>query len=257
MKKCFILIFSTVFSLPIEAQNNGAAPGVPVYRFGNDFSWASQNNNPNRAQSNTDTIVSESIARELDERFFGGNEFREGELRTRKGLLTTELSYRFDQLAGTVEVKKQDGTTLLLDEKEILYCKIYYGKDVHTFMPVALPNEKNLTLLHVIYKTPTLQLYRHIRKIVKPQRDTYQYANPGANTELTLGLRNDYRYFIRKSDKTPLQEVSIAAKSFIKALPEKEKTITRLFKESKVRGNLTVSAICKMMGKLDKKAEAE
>jgi hypothetical protein len=251
MKKCFIIIFCTVLSLLVEAQNNGAAPGVPVYKFGSDFSWASNNNN--QAQPKGDTITDESVIKQLEDRYFGDSEFRQGELRTRKGLFTTELSYRFDQLASTVEVLKQDGTTMYLYEKDILYCKIYYGKDVHTFMPVTLPNDNKLTLLQVIYKTPTLQLYRHIRKMVKTP--LYQYANPLRNTELTVELKNDYRYYIRKSDKDPLKEVAITAKSFAKALPEKEKTIVRLFKEAKKRDDLKVSDICKMMGKLDKKAE--
>jgi hypothetical protein len=248
MKKCFILICCMVVSLQIKAQNIGSPSSVS-----NSFSWVSGNGN----QSNNDTIYNSANSGELENRFLGGSAFREGELRTRKGLITTELSYRFDQLAGTVEVKKQDGTTMHLNEKDILYCKIFYGKDVHTFMPVALPNEKQLTLLQVIYKTPTLQLYRHIRKIVKFQRDSYSYSNPSGNNELTVDLKNDYSYYIRKGDKELLQEVSITTKSFIKALPEKEKTIIRLFNEAKKRDNLTVSTICKMMGKLDKKAEIE
>jgi hypothetical protein len=254
MKKCFF-IFYLIVPLLIEAQNNGAAPGVPTYNYGNsnNFSWTERNRD--KTDSKADTIDNKSYASEQEERFFGGSNFREGELRTRKGLFTTQLSYRFDQLEGTIEVQKQDGTTMYLDEKEILYCKINYGKTMHTFMPVALPKEKKLTLLHVVYKTPTLQLYRHIHKIATSQRESYQYA--AGNSELTLELRNDYRYYIRKGDKDLLQEVNINAKSFIKALPEKEKTITRLFKEAKVRGNLTVSAICKMMGKLDKKPETE
>jgi hypothetical protein len=257
MKKCFVFIVCTVVSLLIQAQNNGSAPGVPTYNYGNSNILASANNSPNRAESKTDTIDNKFYASEMEERFFGGSEFREGELRTRKGLFTTDLSYRFDQLEGTIEVKKQDGTTLLLNEKDILYCKIFYGKTMHTFMPVALPKEKKLTLLHVIYKTPTLQLYRHIHKVIQPYHQSSQYGNPISTGEITTELRNNYRYYIRKGDKDLLQEVNINAKSFIKALPEKEKIITRLFKESKVRGNLTVSAICKMMGKLDKKVQTE
>jgi hypothetical protein len=256
MKKCFTLLFCTVVPLLISAQL-GPAPGVPTFNYGNNNTWNWANNNQKPIYLNADTINNIAKSDELENRFLGGSAFREGELRTRKGLITTELSYRFDQLAGTVEVKKQDGTTLYLDEKEILYCKIYYGKDVHTFMPVALPNEKNLTLLHVIYKTPTLQLYRHIHKIAKFERASYSYSNPSANNELTVDLRNDYRYYIRKGDKALLQEVNITAKSFTKVLPDKEKLITRLFKEAKKRDDLTVSAICKMMGKLDKKSEIE
>jgi hypothetical protein len=70
-------------------------------------------------------------------------------------------------------------------------------------------------------------------------------------------IQNNYRYYVRRGDKDLLQEVDITAKSFSAALPEKAKKITRLFEEEESKAELTLSTLCKMMGKLDKKAETE
>ncbi len=253
MKKCFILILCSVASLLAKAQmasnSSGASPGVPTF-VSNGFQGAGINTYtdfPRSASAPNFDGYGTSSESESSTRFFVSSAFQKGELRTRKVLSTTELSYRFDQVEGTIEVKKRDGSTMYLNEKDILYCKLFFDDNIQVvFMPVALPNETKLTLLQVVYKTPTLQLYRNIRKKVVTK-----------NGYATNDIENDYHYYVRKGDKNLLQEVDITAKSFTQALPEKEKTITRLFKEAKSKGDLTVSDICKMMGKLDKKAEIE
>jgi hypothetical protein len=241
MKKRFVFILFCLLPALVKAQL-GATTGVPTANNGNRTP-------PKNAGKSTDKKIGSLVE---DSHYFGSSDFLQGELRTREGLFTTVFGFRFDQLQGAIEVQKEDGTTMFLDETEIVYCKIFYEKATHVFVPLTLPKDDKLTLVQVIYKTPTLQLFRHIRKIYEHQTPSYQYGNPLGNSEMPLKVRNDYHYYIRKGDDQPLKEVFITTKSFIKALPEKEKTIVRLFKEANVRGPFTVSAICKMMGKLDK-----
>ncbi len=173
------------------------------------------------------------------ERFFNDSLFREGELRTRKGLFTTDLGYRFDQVEQTIEVKTATGKQLYLEPKDVLYCKLLFEDYTVVFMPVTLPKKKNLTLVQVVYKTPTLQLYRDIHKKM-----------------LHYGLEKDYRYYFQKDNKGHLKEVEINEKSLINALPEKRNRIAQFFKGKK-KEDLTLSKVMHLMGELDDKNKEE
>lgn len=175
----------------------------------------------------------------FNQRFFNDSIFREGELRTRKGLFTTELGYRFDQVEQTVEVKTATGKQLYLEPKDVLYCKLFFKEYTAIFMPVTLPKKKNLTLVQVVYKTPTLQMYRDIHKKM-----------------LHYGLEKDYHYYIRKDNKGHLKEVEINEKSLIKVLPDKRSRITKFFK-GKNKEDLTLSKVVHLMGELDDKHKEE
>ena len=165
-------------------------------------------------------------------------------MRTRKSLFTKELSYRFDQLERSIEVKTESGKQIYLDPKTVLYCKLYFEEHTVIFMPIILPKQKELTFVQVIYKTPTLQLYRDISK--KVYRKIISYRNADYVDE----VKNDYHYYLRKNDTDPLTEVDIDAKSFSKALPEKRNRIMSLFKGKK-KQDLTVSKLVHIMGELD------
>jgi hypothetical protein len=237
MKKCFILILCSVASLLTNAQmassQFGPSPGVPT------FSSDRLNSGNGTINSTNSYFPPMSGTHKFDDlRFSRGSTFREGELRTRKGLFSTGLGFRFDQLERTIEVQKPDGTTMYLNEKDVLYCKIFYEDNTQVvFMPVALPNETKLTLLEVVYKTPTLQLYRHRHAVL-------------------AGGEEDFYYYARKGDKDLLQEVDLTAKSFSKVLPEKSGRVFHLFKNVKKK-DIKLPELCKMMGELDKKAETE
>lgn len=174
-----------------------------------------------------------------NKRFFNDSLFREGELRTRKSLFTTELGYRFDQVEQTIEVKTKSGKQIYLEAKDVVYCKLFFEDHTAVFMPVTLPKQKNLTLVQVIYKTATLQLYRNIQKKI-------------VNYEPI----KDYRYYIRKDDKEPLKEIEINEKSLINELPTKRSRITQFFKGKK-KADLTLSNIIHLMGELDKTNNVE
>lgn len=234
MKKQFFLAFFACWTYISQAQN--LMPGS----IGN----INYNPTPTAAPFNYSWLHShETDISLIENRFFNDSIFRQGELRTRKGLYTTQLGYRFDQVAKMLQVKMEDGKQIYLETKDILYCKLYFEDHTAVFMPVTLPKQKKLTLVQVVYKTPTLQLYRDIqKKAYQPECRNCPYETA-----------NDYHYYFRKSNNAPLTEVDIDEKSFIKVLPEKKNRITSLFK-GKAKEDLTVSKVVHIMGELDKHA---
>jgi hypothetical protein len=228
MKKQLILAFWILTTLHASAQTGSEAPLVSQAPFDYD--------------TYVKRLEEDAHSKTMDKRFLKDSLFRQGELRTRKGLFTTELVYRFDQVLQMVEVKMEDNKQMYLETKDVLYCKIHFEDHTAVFMPVILPKQKKLTLVQVVYKTPTLQLYRDIHKKV------YAHCVGCAYT-----VDNDYQYYLRKNDKAPLKEVDIDEKSFIKVLPEKKNRITSVFK-GKHKEDLTVSKVVHIMGELDKYA---
>lgn len=174
-----------------------------------------------------------------NKRFFNDSLFREGELRTRKSLFTTELAYRFDQVEQTIEVKTESGKQVYLEAKDVVYCKLFFEDHTAVFMPITLPKQKDLTLVQVIYKTPTLQLYRNIQKKI-----------------VNFEPIKDYRYYLRKDNKGLLKEIEINEKSLINELPTKRSRIAQFFKGKK-KEDLTLSSLVHLMGQLDEKENVE
>lgn len=193
----------------------------------------------------TSNVFYHSMAQEarmeelFNKRFFNDSTFRQGELRTRKGLFTTELGYRFDQVEQTIEVKTATGKQIYLEPKDVLYCKLFFDDHTVVFMPVILPKQKNLTLVQVVYKTPTLQLYRDIHKKM-----------------LHYGPEKDYRYYIRKDNTSSLKEVEINEKSLVNVLPHKQSRIAHFFKVNK-KADVTLNQVVQLMGELDKTNKVE
>jgi hypothetical protein len=180
------------------------------------------------------------------ERFFSNDSiFRKGELVTKKRHYTTELGYRFDQIERALEVKFESGNRLILDDKDIVLFVIFYDDYTTTFMPLLLPKEQKKILVQVIYKTPTLQLFRDVHKTTKRIVDNQR------NADYHDQVKNDYHYYFRENETSPLIEVEMNAKSFAKLLPLKQSKIKRLFAEEEEKGKLTVSKICKIMKALD------
>ena len=181
------------------------------------------------------SMAQETRAEELiNKRFFNDSVFQQGELRTRKGLFATELGYRFDQVEQTIEVKMATGKQLYLQPKDVLYCKLFLEDYTAVFMPVTLPEKKDLTLVQVVYRTPTLQLYRDIRKKM-----------------LHYGLEKDYHYYYRMDNKAILKEIEMNEKSLVSVLPHKRSRITQFFKGKK-KADMTLSQVVHLMGELDK-----
>jgi hypothetical protein len=192
----------------------------------------------------------ETMPSEIEnQRFFNEDStFREGELRTRKKLYTTELVYRFNQVERAIEVKMEGGKTMYLNTKDILYCKVFYEGDTAVFMPVVVPNIKKQMLVQVVYKTPTLQLYRDIHKTFTRRIISYTYK------EVEDIIAHDYQYYIRKNNDDPLVKVKITPSSLSEIMPKKHNKIVSLFKGKE---DLTVSQLMQIMGKLDSPATVQ
>jgi hypothetical protein len=187
----------------------------------------------------------------IGSRYYRDTAFHQGELRTRKGLLSNESSYRYDQIVGAIEVKLEDDKTMYLYDKDVLYCKLFFDKHTTVFVPMVLPNEQQPTLIEVVYKTPTLQLYRNLQKANNPS------AVYTGSPDLVDKSKNDYQFYFRTGDKQPVKEVSITSKSFINLLPNKKHYIIELFKAQEGKGKLTLAKLSEMMKKLDEKEEEQ
>jgi uncharacterized protein YdeI (BOF family) len=185
------------------------------------------------------------------ERFLGNDSlFIQGELVTKKRHYKTELVYRFDQIERALEVEFESGKRIYIEEKDIVLFKLFFEDNTAVFIPLKLPKDEKRTLVQIIYKTPTLQLYRDVHKTVNRVVEKY-WGEPIFTDE----AKNNYHYYFRKTDKDALVEVDMKAKSFVKVLPKKKEKIERLFEKEEEDGKLTVSKICKIMKALDVKAE--
>jgi hypothetical protein len=237
---------ANVVAAPSIVGQSGLPPvamAFPTDRKGNYY------NRTNSTDFYSTSFSSERTSPWIGDRYFRDTAFHQGELRTRKGLFTNELGYRYDQIEGAIEVKLEDGKRLYLYDKDILYCKLFFDKHTAIFMPVVLPNDKETTLVEVIYKTPTLQLYRNLRKM------NTTGASYTGKTDVVDKTRDDYHYYFRKGDKEVLKNINITAKSFINELPNKRQYILKFFNAEEGKGKLKLSKLSEMMKKLDEKEE--
>lgn len=271
MKKRLLFILTILTTLLAKAQivnspysspanvspPSNSYPSAPVYvPAGNSQSASSQTSsafterNTRYNNQNADLTSNGMIDNGfwLGKRFFRDTVFHQGELRTRKGIIGEEISFRYDQIVGAMEVKLENGKRMYLIDKDILYCKIFFDDHTAVFLPVVLPNEKLPILVEVIYKTPTLQLYRNLHKIEEAG------ATYTGNVDIVDNRRDNYAYYFRKGDKEKLHKININAKSFINMLPNKRHYILELFKEVG-KDKLTIAKLTDMMNKLDNKRE--
>jgi hypothetical protein len=236
MKKYAILCFFTFTTIALKAQIPTQAPSNVIVEMPqtNFFSLSDE-----KAIENMPLLVGK-------ERFFSNDSiFRKGELVTKKRHYTTELGYRFDQIERALEVQFESGNRLILDDKDIVLFVIFYDDYMTTFIPLLLPKEQKKVLVQVIYKTPTLQLFRDVHKTTKRIVDNQR------NADYHDQVKNDYHYYFRENETSPLVEIEMKAKSFAKVLPLKQSKIYRLFAEEEEKGKLTISKICKIMEALD------
>jgi hypothetical protein len=239
MKKYAILLFFTLKTIVIEAQTQSNV--FQDVSSSNSFTLSDA-----KAIEKKPLLVGQS-------RFFNNDSlFKQGELVTKKRHFTTELGYRFDQIERALEVKLEGGKQLYIDEKTIVLFKLYFENHIAVFLPLTLPKEKKKTLVQVIYRTATMQLYRDVHKrINRVIESRHSTSEPDYRDD----VMNDYHYFFRKSDKDDLVEIKIKAKSFINVLPEKRIQITKLFEEAEKKEALTVTKLCEILGKLDKEKD--
>ena len=187
------------------------------------------------------------------ERFLNDSTFQDGELKTLNNLYTTELKYRFDQIERTIQVKMENGKLLYLFEKDIEYCKIFIDDKTLMFIPAAVANGRKLTLMQVIYKSPTIQLYRDVRKFVFRVKSAN--IDGYSSEEIYDDIRKDYRYYLRKGETNNFTEVKIDVKSFVNVLPDKRSQITKSFKAAKANDGLSVTKLAQIMAEIDKPVE--
>lgn len=237
MKKFYIFIFFLLISLTNKAQQIAS----PV-----------RNTNALSTNDRFQYIPPYDIRdiQLVGERYFFDSLYHPGELKTVNQLYTSEMMYRFDQIEGTIQIKLQDGKQMLVNESDLVFCKLFIENETVLFKTVSVPNGKKKTVIQVIYESPTLQLYRDSRKYIYRAKSS---SIDGYGSELTYDeVRKKYRYFFRKGNSGAFTEVKIEAKSFINIMPEKRSQITHLFKVGQSKGGLSVTKLTQIMTELDK-----
>lgn len=181
-------------------------------------------------------------------RYFADTLYHKGELKTSKNLYTSELQYRFDLFDGTIQVELESGEERLLVEEDIVYFKLFINNDVILFLPANVPNGKKITLLQVIYRSPTMQLLKDLKTYNTVKYDNKQH-------HYYYEIHNDFHYYFNKGGRAPFTEVKLKAKSFVKVMPEKKSRIDHLFKSANNSGELTLTKLASIMKILDAKDE--
>ncbi len=179
--------------------------------------------------------------------YFFDDKYHDGEIwLTQNRHYEKDYQYKFDQLTSTVLLKYPNGKEILLDAKDILSFNMFIEDKTVTFVRVQLPDSKEATVVQLIYWSPKLKLLRDIKKKLLRNKENGAY-NDGKVTDKVV---NDYRYYFSKNDEE-LVFIKPTKKGFIKALPNKEIELERLFKTKEFKDDLTVSKLAELMQKLD------
>jgi hypothetical protein len=178
--------------------------------------------------------------------YFYDTLYHEGELwMTNNRHYTSDYKYKFDQIEGTVQIRYADGKELLLDVNQVLSFAMFIDDKTVNFVKAQLPKAENKRLFQVIYWSSSMKLLRDIKKKAVRTKLKTSFSN----NKVVDKIESDYHYyFSRKNDN--LVEIKINKKGIIKALPNKEKEIERLFK-TKTLKDLTVTKLAELMQKLD------
>lgn len=182
-------------------------------------------------------------------RFFNNENYVHGELKTAEdNIRTQDLTYRYDQIVRTLQVKYPDGREILVDPRDIVSFRLFIENKTFLFERTPLP-DKSYEFLQVIYSSPTLRLLRDARK--KKTRintiDPYTSAPTGKYDQ----IENDYRYYLVFDNMNLLRPIEITKKSFANTIPHKAAKINQLFSMKEYRHDLSISKLSEMMRLLD------
>ena len=137
-----------------------------------------------------------------------------------------------------------------LYERDIEYLKLFIEGKTVLFVPINIPNGRKLTMVQVIYKSPTMELYRDSRKYIF--RVKSENLDGYSSEKVYDEIRKDYRYYFRKNNSGAFKEVKLTAKSLAAQLPQKRSQIVQLFRKGQTKGGLTISKLTEIMIELDK-----
>lgn len=180
-------------------------------------------------------------------RFFYDDQYHTGELWMNENKhFTTEYKYKFDQLAGTVQVMGANGREILLEIRDVMIFKMFIDDKTITYARFVLPKTQEFALLQVIYYSQNMRLLRNTKKKLIRQETQGTYTE----SKVYDTVVNDYSYYFAEKED-PLTLFKPSKKGFIKAMPRKEKAIEKLLKTTAFKGDLTVSKLTELMQKLD------
>jgi hypothetical protein len=182
-------------------------------------------------------------------RFFNNENYVPGELKTSDSTIySKELMYRYDQVARTVQVRHPDGREALLDPRYLIYVKLFIENKEYLFERIQLPSGRS-EFLQVIYRSPTLRLFRDSRKKTTRVNTYDQYTS--APTGKYDQVSNDYKYYIGIDNDEILRTIEVSRRAFANMFPQKAVKISQIFGMKEFRYDLNISKLTELMRILD------
>ena len=186
-------------------------------------------------------------------RFFK-DEYTEGEIwLTGNRHHGNDVSYKFDEIENSVQVKYRDGREILLFNNDIIACKMTYGNENVIYFKAHVPGESDVhKLFQLIYYGKKYQLIKLPIKSERKKSDNTNSSNSYSlkGNENTVEYVNENRYFLKIGD-AEFKEVKLKKSAFLKALSTEKNKLETLFDTPQYKGNLTDWSIAKVFEKME------
>ena len=171
--------------------------------------------------------------------------YAEGEIwLTQNRHFKAEMTYKFDELEGSVNVKSAvSGKELLLSPDQITECHIVLKNKIVVFKKIEAGHLDNTPLYQVIYEDNDMSMLKLPVKIVRRIDDKQPYGSGKVYEE----YRSDYKYFLRSSKNTKYVEVKL--KKLASQMPKKATIINKFF-EAHPMDKLTDDDLTELMKKI-------
>jgi hypothetical protein len=181
--------------------------------------------------------------------YFNDESYVKGEVQMIDTVYKKGLSFRYDQIIRTLQVKFPNGKEAYLLPDNIVSFKLFIDGKTFLFERIQLSDTKTYEFLQVIYSSSTLRLLRDSRK--KTRRENVYDLYTSAPKDKIDYIENDYRYYLSSDDIKHLKKVEPNKKSFAKVFPQKTAFINGLFNRKEYRIDLTISKLAEIASLLD------
>ncbi len=156
-----------------------------------------------------------------------------------------EYVYKFDESENSVQTMDKKGEEILVDAEKINGCKLTIeGKAVYYFR-AEVPGELNKKrLFQLLYNSDKYNVIKLASKRLVPK--TKIFHDDAVQYEYLI----EHRYFLKKSAQT-YQEVKLKKKDLLKAFPEKQAILKRLFETPQYKERLTELSFVNLLTELE------
>ena len=125
-------------------------------------------------------------------------------------------------------------------------CRLKIGDKSVLYFRFALPDEpNNKQLFQIFFNGNIYQVIKLPAKRLVPKTKIFH------NDELQYEYLNEHRFFMKKGDKK-LIEIKLKKKDLLKAFPEKQATLNRLFDTPQYKDRLNENLFAEILMAIDK-----